>query len=351
MKKILMSLLLCLMAASVMADEQKKVTLNSDHNQEMINLSFCNIFVNLNEVEDGVGEVSLELENLSESKVLILFDRSYMEKQMKKLSPKMVFDKTFGGTKGKRVADPFSEQLSNVMRLRPSDKQSLPFVRVENEATKVVTLPVYIAKYKGKKALLLLEKQVIELDIEVVLKPSAEFVLMNTKCEELLQEISRTGICPNKKHKPSADKQKEDYQNRIDELKSKIDEHISSHGWSSNDAGYRRYAELKSKLDGVEFVERDCGRHKTTVVSGGGGHKCSYCGLSLQQIYHKLDDLYKKIYSSSDRKATKASVMSQVNALYNCCTDTKCSKHAAQWKKGGDYKSKIVERYNRINSL
>ena len=143
------------------------------------------------------------------------------------------------------------------------------------------------------------------------------------------------------------DKQKAAYQKRIDALKEKIDGIISSHGWNSNDAGYRRYEALKSKLDGVEFAERDCGRHRTPVA----GHRCNYCGLSLQQIYHRLDDLYKRIYSSSNRKQTKASVMSQVNALYNCCTDTKCSKHAAQWKKGGDYKNKIVERYNRINSL
>ena len=348
MKKVLISFLICLMSTCVMADEQKKVTLSSNHDNEMISLSYCNIFVNLKEVDDGVGEVSIEMENLSESKVLILFDRSYTEKQVKKFSPKMKFDKTFGGTKGKRITDPCSEQLSRVMQLRPSDKQSLPSVRVENESTKKVTLPVYIAKYKGSKTLILLEKQVIELDIEAELKPSAEYIQMNTECEQLIREITNTGICPNKSHRTSADKQKEDYQNRIDAMKGKIDEIISSHGWSSDDAGYRRFAELKSKLDGVEFVERDCGRHKAPVASG---HRCSYCGLSLQQIYHRLDDLYKKIYSSSDRKAAKAKVMSQVNALYNCCTDTKCSKHAAQWRKGGDYKSKIVERYNRINSL
>lgn len=262
------------------------------------------------------------------------------------MSPKMQFDKTFGGTKGKRVIDPFSEQMSTVMQLRPSDKQMLPAIKVENEATKVVTLPVYIAKYKGKK-LILLEKQVIELNIEAELKPSAEYVQLNTDCERLIREITNTGVCPNKSHGTSVDKQKAAYQKRIDALKEKIDGIISSHGWNSNDAGYRRYEALKSKLDGIEFIERDCGRHRTPVA----GHRCNYCGLSLQQIYHRLDDLYKRIYSSSNRKQAKASVMSQVNALYNCCTDTKCSKHAAQWKKGGDYKNKIVERYNRINSL
>lgn len=349
MKKILMTLLLCLLTIGIMADEQKKVTLSGDHNKEMICLSYCNIFINLNDVDNGEGEVSIELENLSESKVLFLFDRSYMEKQVKKLSPTITFDKIYGGTKGKRVIDPCSEQLNRVVQLRPSDKQTLPPVRVENGATKVVQLPIYIAKYKGKKALILLEKQLIELNIDVELKPSSEYVELNTECDNILNAISR-GICPNKKHRQSLSKQKEDLEKRIDDFKNKIDKLISSHGWNSNDAGYRRYDELKSKLDKSEIEERDCGKHRSSGVSSG-GHKCSYCGLSLQQIYHKLDDLYKKIYSSSDRKATKASVMSQVNALYNCCTDSKCSNHAAQWRKGGDYKNKIVERYNRINNL
>ena len=85
MKKVLISFLICLMSTCVMADEQKKVTLSSNHDNEMISLSYCNIFVNLKEVDDGVGEVSIEMENLSESKVLILFDRSYTEKQVNEI--------------------------------------------------------------------------------------------------------------------------------------------------------------------------------------------------------------------------------------------------------------------------
>ena len=347
MRKVFMCALLCLAVLTGWADEQKKVTLSSDHQKETINLSFLNIFVSLNQTDDEKGDVSIELENLSESKVLILFDHSYTEKQAKKMTPRLQFDKTFGGTKGKRIIDPYSYQLNRVMQFRPSDKYSLPTLSVEGEQSTVVTLPIYIAKWKGSKKLILLEKQVIELDIEAQFKPSAEFVDMSKRCDDLLQEIERSPICTNKSHRPSADKQREEMQTKIDELKSAIDDIVSKHGWSSTDNGYRRYNELKEKFAGVQFVERDCGRHGKVKS----GHQCSYCGLSLQQIYHKLDDLYKKIYSSSDRKGTKASVMSQVNALYNCCTATNCSKHAAQWKQGGDYKNKIVERYNRINGL
>ena len=142
-------------------------------------------------------------------------------------------------------------------------------------------------------------------------------------------------------------------QDKINSLKRKIDAAIQSHGWQPNSRAFARYNELKSTLDGIDLDSRvrDCGRHKTAAPKKS-GHSCSYCSLSLQQIYHQLDDIYKKIYSSSDRKAAKAKVMGQVNALYRCCTDSGCSKHAAAWKSGGDgYKAKITERYNRINGI
>ena len=348
MRKLIVCVLFCLAIITSWADEQKKVTLSSDHQKETINLSYLNIFMTLTQTDDETGNVTIEMENLSESKMLLLFDRSYTEKQAKKMAPKLQFDKTFGGTKGQRIIDPCSEQLTRVMQFRPSDKYSLPMVSVQNEGTAVVTLPIYIAKWKGSKKLILLEKQVIELNITAELKPSAEYLDMEKRCGDLIKEIERTPVCPNKSHKPAADKQREEYTSKINELKTQIDGIVTKHGWANGDNGYRRYNELKTKLDGIQIEERDCGRHKIPKNSG---HSCSYCNLSLQQIYHKLDDLYKKIYSSSDRKGTKANVLPQVNALYNCCTDAKCSKHAAQWKQGGDYKSKIVERYNRIKGL
>ena len=348
MKKTFVCMLLCLMATMGWADEQKKVTLSSDHNKEAINLSYLNIFVSLSQADDDKGNVNIELENLSESKVLILFDRSYTEKQAKKMTPKLQFDKTFGGTKGMRIIDPYSYQLTRVMQFRPSDKYTLPIISVESEQPVVVTLPIYIAKWKGSKKLILLEKQEIELDIEAELKPSAEFVDMSKRCDDLLKEIESNPICTNKNHKPSADKQREALQAKIDGLKSEIDGIISKHAWASNDNGYRRFNDLKEKFANVQFAERDCGRHGSKPKAG---HQCSYCSLSLQQIYHKLDDLYKKIYTSNDRQATKASVMGQVNGLYNCCVDANCEKHAAAWSNGGDYKNKIIERYNRIQGL
>ena len=347
-KFLFIALGLCLFGLTVKADEQKKVSLSNDHTQETISLGYCNIFATLNNTgDDSYAEVTVELENLDESKMLILFDQAYSEKSIKKLKPSIVFDKKFGGTKNKRIIDPYNNPMNVVMLLKPSEKQSLPAVTVNNEQAAKCRIPIYIAKFKGKKKLILLEKQVIELDIEAELKPTKEFLSLSSECDKLENEIKRTVICTNSKHKASASKQKEPYEKRIVALKEKIDNAVAAHNWSSGDAGYKRYNGLKVRLDNVDFREGDCGKHGRPRD----GHTCSYCSLSLQQIYHQLDDIYKKIYSSSNRKEAKTGVMNQVNALYQCCTAADCAKHAAAWKKGGDYKTKIIERYNRIKNL
>ncbi len=355
-KTLFLFVLLFTLASTALADEQKKITLNGDHPQETITLAYANIFVSLAENDGESGKVKIEIENLDESNVLLLFDRAYDEKTIKKMPTSITFDKTFGGTKNKRVIEPYSGDGDRVILFRPSDKYDLPLLSVSNGSAQVCRLPIYIGKYKGKKMnkVLLLEKQIIELNIEAEFKPSAEYLGLKDKCDNLEREISRAVLCTNPKHKPSLDRQRAGYVNKIDALKKDIDEAIARHNWTPSDNGYVRYTALKKTLEGIDLDsrERDCGRHKAASGGGGGGHKCSYCSLSLQQIYHKLDDLYKRIYSSSDRKAAKKAVMSQVNALYRCCTDASCSKHAAQWKSGGDgYKSKITERYNRINGI
>ena len=349
MKRIIVLLLsLGLAYVNINADEQKKISLSNDHSQETISLGYCNIFATLSSSEgDDVADVSIELENLDETNVLILFDEAYSEKSVKKLKTSIRFDKKFGGTKNKRVIDPYNQPLNQVMLFQPSDKLALPAIKVGNEQSAKCRMPIYIAKFKGKKKLILLEKQVIELDIEAELKPSKEFLSLSSECEKLENDIRRAVICTNSKHKTSASKQKEPYEKRIEALKQKIDNAIAAHNWSAADGGYKRYNGLKERLANVDFREGDCGKHGRPRD----GHSCEYCSLSLQQIYHQLDDLYKRIYSSSNRKDAKAGVMNQVNALYKCCTATDCAKHAAAWKKGGDYKNKIIERYNRIKNL
>ncbi|MCR4808429.1 MAG: hypothetical protein K5896_01045 [Prevotella sp.] len=361
MKKIVLMALLCLAVLFGRADEQKKITLSNDNTKETVNLSYCNIFVTLMnpDSDDEFGQVLIEIENLDEQKILALFHQPYKEKEVKKLKPSFQYDKLFGGTKGKRVIDPYNLETGQDVFIEPSNKYQLAAFNAPADKEMAVTLPIYLSKPKegivqkilGKEKLLLLRKQVIELDITVELKPSAEYLGLLDEYKKLKKDVDNAVFCTNKKHRPGVEGQKEPYQKRMDELTAKIDAAISAHGWSANDGGYQRFNAIKEDITKIDLSKQEgiCRTHRPNQDRP--KHQCGYCSLSLQQIYHKLDDLYKKIYTSNDRAATKASVMGQVNGLYNCCVDPNCEKHASAWSNGGDYKNKIIERYNRIQGL
>lgn len=363
MKKLLLSLVCILATLSGWADEQKKITLSADNQAETINLSYCNIFVTLlnPENDDNMGKVLIEIENLDESKLLALFHEAYPEKKVKKLRPSFQYDKLFGGTKGKRIIDPYNCRLENDLFIEPSNKRQVPTIDINGDQQKVVRLPIYIAKAKdgiierilGKEKLLLMRKQLIELDIEVSMKPSAEYLGLLDEVEKLKKDLEGVVFCNSTRHRPSVEEQQEPYVKRIEELRSKIDAAIGSHGWTPDDSGYKRFTALKEDIDANIDLNKQVGICRThTPGRTVREHQCSYCSLSLQQIYHRLDDLYKRIYTSSDRQGTKASVIGQVNGLYNCCTASDCKKHASQWANGGGgYKSKITDLYNRIQGL
>lgn len=363
MKKLLILTSLFFFAAmGNYADEQQKVKLDDGHRRELVRLGFCNIFVTkVNSDNDGNANVTVEIENLDESNVIILFGHAYPEKELKELTPSITFDKNFPGTKGYRNLDTYRE-ARNVIFIEPSEKSMLPEIQVKKGEVYLCRLPLYIAKYKdknflgasnGRNKMLLMEKQILELEIEVEIKPDNDYINIEKDCDALVEEISKQIFCNNSKHKPSLDKQEAPYKEKITKVKSEIDEIINQHNWNTGDKDYQRYDALKQKLNAIDFTayEKDCGnpkKHKSTPAAP--RHSCKYCNLTLQQIYHKLDDYYKKIYNSSNRKATKDSVMADVNLLYKCCTDGNCIKHAASWS-NSEYKSKITDRYKRISNF
>ena len=347
MKKILIfiaSFFLSVIAAN--ADEQRKVKLDDEHSEEQIRFSYCNLFVKVVEIDDdGNAKVTIDIENLDESNVIILFGHAYPEKELKRLSPSITFDKKFPGTKGQRNIDTYRE-ARNVVFIAPSEKIILPEIQTKGEEVQICRFPLYFAKYKGSsgKKLLLLEKQIIELEIEVEVKPDEDFIRLDKESHDLIEKISKQTFCTNPKHKVSLEEQEAPYKDSINILKSEIDSILNSHHrWYSIDKKYIRYNEIKQKLEEVDFsrYEGDCENPKNHISPR--RHSCKYCNLSLQQIYHKLEDYYKKIYT---RKATKDAVMTDVNLLYRCCTDTNCTKHSS-WNKS-EYKAKITDRYNRI---
>lgn len=327
------------------ADEQRKVKLDDDkHNKEIIEIANFNIFIELTDVdENGNANLKVELENQDESKGLLLFERAYDEKTLKKMRPKIKYDKIFPGSKGMRLIDA-CDNIKNAIHLYPSQKELIMTLSAKDGEKTKATLPIYITEYREKdyiifkkQELILLQKEVIELEIEIDLKPGEEYVNITKECDSLLKEFESAFFCTNKKHKPSLEEQKEIFRNKIDSLCEKIDDIIESNGWFSSEKRYKLYGEQRKRLKNIRLEEKegDCGKH--VVV-----HRCKYCNSSLQEISHKLDDIYQVIYSSGDRGAAKAKQIRSVNAMYDC------AKRRREWR-NSDYKDKIVRLYNEIN--
>ena len=350
MKKVLTLLtFFVIFALSTFADEQKKVILSEDHTEEQLSLSFCNIFVEMTS-SDGEenAKISVKIENRDDSNTILIFDRAYTEKDLKKKSPSIIFDKNFPGTKGNHEIETY-KALHNVMILSPEGKKQLPDMQIRNAEVLKCRLPLYIATPKkkkflgiefGKERMLLTEKTTIELEVAVKWKPDEDFLRLERECNALVKEISKQSFCNNPKHNPSLQKQEAPYKEKIDSLKTVINGIIGK--WFSTDKRSKKYYVLKQQLEDIDLTsyEQDCGKHK----KGGGGDpipSCKYCALSPQQIFHKLDDYYKQIYSSNNRKGTKESVMEDVNLLYTC------RRHSSLWRRS-EYNSRITDRYNRI---
>lgn len=359
MKKILfLIIILCSFASISSADEQRKIKLSDSHSKEMIRFAICNIFVEVANKNDEYVNVSLTLENVDETNSIFLFGHSFPEKELKRLTPSITFDKQFPGTKGRRQLDTY-QGAKSVVYIQPSDKSFIQELQIftGKEAVQKYRLPLYIAKYKGKKRnkLILLEEQVIELEIEYEQQKEEDdmdIIRLNDDYDLLLKDLSDVTFCPNRRHKPALEKQVEPYKERLERILTEADSIIKVHRWKTTDKGYEPYKLLKERMDSLDFtqLEKDCGNHVSAPVSTARGHKCKYCGLSLQEIYNKLDDYYIKIYNSNDRKEVKAAVIGEVNMLYRCCTDGNCRNHSAVWK-NSEFKSKIIDRYNRINNF
>ena len=343
---VLIVLLFSVYAVSF-ADEQRKIKLNdSNHNKETLEIANLNIFVELTDVEEnGNAKIGIEIENLDESRGLFLFHQAYNEKILKKMPIKIKYHKIFAGTNGKRVIDACSH-IDQDIHIAPSRKETIAYLSGKDGETTTCSLPIYITNYKDKNyvlfekhELVLLQKEFIELEIEVDLKPSATYYSLKDGCDQLLTEYDKIVFCTDKKHKPLLEEQKKNFQNKIDSLVNQIDSVINANGWFSSEKRYKLYQEQKERLTGLDLSKKEgnCGKH---IVR----HRCSYCRYTPQQVYQKLDDIYQRIYSSPDRSTIKAKLLREINAVYNC------PNARSNWRRS-EYKDRIIRHYNAINQF
>ncbi len=340
---ILIVLLFSVYAVSY-ADEQKKVTLNdSDRKREVVEIANSRIVIELiGEEANGNAKISIKIENIDESKSLCLFNKAYNEKALKKML-KIKYDKVFPGTKGERVIDACFG-VSQDIRIAPTCKEKIFSLSCKDGETTSCRLPLYIIETKDKnyilfekQQLILLDKEVIELEIEVALKFRDTYNSVKDGCDKLIEEYDEIQFCTNKKHKPSLEEQKEDFQRKIDVLVSQIDSIVKVNYWFSSDERYKLYQEQKERLINLDLSKKegDCGEHI---------HKCSYCRYTPRDVLHKLEDIHKRIYNSSNRSTIKKQLLRDVNAVYAC------PNAKDKWVRS-EHKVNIIRTYNEIKQL
>lgn len=331
-------------------DEMRTIKLDNDgHDKETIQLPYCNIFVEL-QAADGDDQYSIcvSWENVSEDNILYLFDIPYEEKTLKRTC-NLVYDKLFPGAKGKRAIEA-CEGLPRACRLLPSENMAILAIQGSGESTKC-RLPIYIARVKGKNFIVtkkskiaLVQKEVVELDVDVELKPDEDYVRLSMSTDSLINEIGQQTFCSNKNHRGTPLKTLQAiYGKSIDNLRSQTLRVLSTRQYMSSDKGYKQFASVLGKLDSVHLdslIVESCDNDKKNARPQRQRHNCKYCSWSIEEIYRKLEAYYIDLHNG---KKTKGQIMGEVDELYNCAQ--KNSKRAT-----GNYMSRISTYYSKIKS-
>lgn len=357
---ILACALLCMAVTGAMADEEINITLSNDHTKDSVTVaSLCNIFTSLEPIDDESGKLTVSIENIRiDGYQIILFDKKYTEKSLKKNQmPKIIYDKLFAGTKGERETECCGD-VDEMKIVTISDDKKILFTKDVYNGKQEISLPIYIAKKKKtgflffqKEARTLLRKEEIELHINVELKPDTDFVELSKEVSEYIAEMEKRPICKHKLHRASIEDQIDYYQKRREDLTERI-KSIRDKSFTT-DKNYIKYDSLcialeNINLDSPKYTTQDCGNkrlHKSAPRRIQAKHKCNYCSWTLEEIMQELNKIAIKIYNGS---SVKKNVLPKVEAMYKCCTDRNCSKHAEEWRKGGNIKKNIEDFYGRI---
>lgn len=184
------------------------------------------------------------------------------------------------------------------------------------------------------------QKEVIELNIDVELKPDEDYIKLSEATDSLINEIGRQTFCSNKNHKGTSLKTLYSIYNKsIDALKKQVIQIISSRNYMSSDKGYRDFMSIHDRLNSINLEQ-------LTVISCDNdrkersAHWCRFCSLSAEDIYKRLESYYIDLHNGGK---TKEQLMGDVEALYNCAQKNK--KRAT-----GSYMSRISMYYNKIKS-
>lgn len=342
--------LICLFATA--QDEYKRIELTEGQKDPVtIEFDYCKLYIYAGSARNGSSvNITMDVEN-NDNHDIFLFGQSYDERTLKKQKPSIRFHKNSGGIKN--IIPCEGCRGDEILRIEAGRKRSLNF---ENTNQAKLELPMYIAQHKLKKFLssekyIILQRNIITLNVEIIPENRTDetYEKLNSDYEELLEELSEKTFCPRSSHRPSLEKQEEEYKTKIEEMLDEIKDIKKKNRWRESSDEYQSYKELKEKLEEIDFKEYEkwCGEcHNsggTGRIGGRGVHQCSYCNKSLSDILSSLQ----RIYTRLDTGTPKSSVMGEVNALHAAWTRG-CPNLSKKKREDSGKSSQIDNYYNRI---
>lgn len=339
--RILSVLTIALFCGNIaLAQQEESINLEVAVTEECkSNLGYSLVDFKLLQPSDNSSKIEISIENLQPGETLMLFPAAKTEKELKKLTPKVVFDKAFGGDKGKRSVSgcsgiPYAEQIA------PSQKTKFS-ITVENETAQELTIPFYFVKtdnalLRGKRVTILREETVkYRITVRAWNESNEQFAALKDSVNQFVSSLKSVRFCKHKRHAESVETQQQPYKARMERLKEQIDN--IRRNWTSDQTPHKAYSRLIEELGKINLDDYNignCRRHGNSKA-----HSCSYCSLSAEQVYHQLDDLYQSMYVG---RVSKADASRKASALYQCYQKSRKRKKSSSFANG------IACLYNRI---
>ena len=347
-----LGLMLCLCFTAV-ANKELSIKLDNKDRVYSERLGFAYLTFEYLDADGNNARVRVTVENITSNPphAVLIFKNDIAEQVLKKGKPKIEFEKTYPGKKGTRSVKGCRECSQHIEIVAAAETDTVFNIEVPFTSAKNFTIPLYEAKYKAKDlfkkgkygiSYKIMEEHIYDVHVEVVGWSEDDTTYVETKesVDKLLASLNGVKFCYNKRHSPSLKEQQRPYQEKKDSIIQAIKNILDNHTeWMSTDAPHIAYSRLLSELGKINLnnMTYDCRDHKAKAKA----HSCSFCSLSAQDIYQRLDDLYQQLYAG---KISKEQALKTAKSLYNCHQQNK------RRKKDNSYGSKISRFYNSISN-
>lgn len=342
---------------TITRDSCFRLYIEADYKQRDHHKTEFELKINVENIGAKNRDLLLFRDNHDEWELRTLMSDKCNDKRDAKIQPKIKFHKHFPGEKGFREVDSCNCVKEDYI-VKHSDTEQIVCISVTKYEDKesidtIINLPIYIANHKENRCLfgerdklIIDEKEYVELSIHVDLVRCDEiYKSIESRYKELENEVAKDVFCSHEEHKPSLQKKKEGYINRINELKSKIRNEKELFNWSVQDDAYQPFRQLldninKLKVQVDEKKDGYCRTHKQSKNVG-----CPYCSKDVESLIEVADQIYIDTANSDDiDDAAKERNKKKVNAIYNCVI-----KHRSGVK--SEYISQIETIYDAIKKL